>query len=266
MTSRARRADDDSARNPITSRADQVRHFYDSTAAASPDFSLMNYGYADEQVAVERVDDGPEHFCLRLYHRVLRDTDLEGMRVLEVSCGRGGGANFIKQAYRPRVVCGLDLSKGSIELARRRFGKQDGLRFEVGNAERLPYEDDEFGVVLNVEASHLYDDREKFFCEVRRVLVSGGWFFFTDLFDSGVECASILRRCGFSIEAMDDITANVLEALRRDSVRREKIIEETIEPGMREEYKNWSGIENYRAYNRLRNGDWTYLSYMLKAR
>jgi ubiquinone/menaquinone biosynthesis C-methylase UbiE len=247
-------------------RAEQVREFYDATAVASPHFSLMNYGFAPESTGVSAQEDEPEFYCLQLYRQLLRDTDLQGVRVLEVSCGRGGGTNFVKETYKPRVVYGLDLSERSIELARRRFGGIDGLQFEVGNAEKLPYADRVFDAVINVEASHLYDKCETFYYEVRRVLEAGGLFFYADLFESGYESVSPLEHSGFTVLACDDITANVLEALRRDSARRERIIEETIEPDMWEEYKHWSGIRDYRAYNHFRHGDWVYLSYLLKRR
>ena len=84
---------------------------------------------------------------------------VEGRDVLEVSCGRGGGANFVSRTFKPQRYVGVDLSQENIRLARERAARQ-GLTFAIGNAEQLDLADASFDVVINIEASHLYDDRD----------------------------------------------------------------------------------------------------------
>ena len=55
------------------------------------------------------------------------------------------------------------------------------FRFEVGDSESIPFEDEKFDVVLNVESSHCYGDMDQFMSEVTRVLKPGGHFLWCDL-------------------------------------------------------------------------------------
>ena len=50
-----------------------------------------------------------------------------------------------------------------------------------GDAENLPFEDNSFDAIINVESSHCYGNVEQFLREVHRVLRPGGDFLFVDL-------------------------------------------------------------------------------------
>ena len=49
-----------------------------------------------------------------------------------------------------------------------------------GDAQNLPFPDESFDAVINVEASHQYPDFPRFLAEVARVLRPGGHFLYTD--------------------------------------------------------------------------------------
>jgi SAM-dependent methyltransferase len=51
-----------------------------------------------------------------------------------------------------------------------------------GDAEDLPFSDNEFDIVINVESSHNYPNLRRFFEEVARVLRPGGFFSHADVF------------------------------------------------------------------------------------
>jgi hypothetical protein len=48
-----------------------------------------------------------------------------------------------------------------------------------------------------------------------------------------------------------------VQALELDSVRREAIVM-TFPEHMRTDFRDWSGVKDHRAYNRLKNGEWLY--------
>ena len=77
--------------NQTPSRNEQARHFYNVAGTISTDFSFMNYGYAPLSAELSGSSE-PEKYCLQLYRQLIGDTVLKGKRVVEVSCGRGGGA------------------------------------------------------------------------------------------------------------------------------------------------------------------------------
>jgi ubiquinone/menaquinone biosynthesis C-methylase UbiE len=73
----------------------------------------------------------------------------------------------------------LDLNPKGIAFCRRTHNLP-GLDFVHGNAEDLPFDDQSFDAVINVEASHLYPRFPRFLAEVARVLSPGGHFLYTD--------------------------------------------------------------------------------------
>ena len=83
---------------PAESRNEQARQFYNTAATASTDFAFMNYGYAPLSAELAGTPE-PEKYCLQLYRRLLGDADLRGKKVVEVSCGRGGGAAHVAATY-----------------------------------------------------------------------------------------------------------------------------------------------------------------------
>ena len=253
-------APDEESRDAVTEQEERHREFYDAVATSVADVTLMNYGYAPDGPAVEHAP-GSEYFCLELYRHVARPV-VAGSAVLEVSCGRGGGAHFVSRTFEPARLVGVDLSAENLRLARSRFGGAPGLEFREGNAESLDFPDESFDAVMNVEASHLYPDAPRFFAEVFRVLRRGGRFLYADLFwpDSAPEEA--LERAGFVIEERRDVTPNVLRSLELDSERRDGLAEDGMSEVALREFRDWAGVKGYRAYNRFASGEWTYRSFV----
>lgn len=238
------------------SRSEQARQFYNVAATASTEFAFMNYGYGPLGAELAGSTE-PEKYCLQLYRQLLGGASLEGKRVVEVSCGRGGGAAHVARSFKPASYLGIDISEKNLALARQRFGDVKNLSFETGNAEELPLADASCDAVLNVEASHLYDSPARFFGEVRRVLVPGGMFFHVDLAWKDKDPPAMIAAAGFEIVAVEDITSNVVLGLEQDFERREALVASFPE-AMRNDFRDWSGVKGFRAYNRLLNGEWIY--------
>lgn len=240
-----------------------TRDYYNRAANALPQFTVLNYGFSSDPENSVIATNEPEFYCLRLYEHTVRETPLAGRDVLEVSCGRGGGASFVSRAFKPRRYVGVDLSQENVRLAKERAAR-DGLEFTIGNAEQLDLPDQSFDVVINIEASHLYDDRGRFFTEVLRVLRPDGHFCYTDGCWADDDCTADLLAAGFELLERREITDNVIHALRKDSARREALFEAMANRELREEYKNWGGVIGYRAYNRFEAGQTRYFSHRLR--
>ncbi|OBK19157.1 methyltransferase [Mycobacterium asiaticum] len=151
------------------------------TRQVGDDVVFFNFGYEEDPPMGLPLDpaDEPNRYCIQLYHQTASQVDLTGKKVLEVSCGAGGGASYITRNLGPASYTGLDLNPASIEKCRERH-QLPGLDFVQGDAQKLPFPDESFDAVVNVEASHQYPDFPGFLAEVTRVLKPGGHFLYTD--------------------------------------------------------------------------------------
>lgn len=239
-----------------------VRAEYDTAADRLPGLTVLNYGFNDAAAASAVPATDAERYCLQLYEHVVDQVPLEGAQVLEVSCGRGGGAAFIARTYAPARYLGIDLSPGNVRLARERFDLPN-LEFAIGEADALGASA-AFDVVINVEASHLYPERRAFFAEVFRVLKPGGHFCYADGRWQHDDVNAELAAAGFELMRQRDITPNVIEALELDSARREAVAAALDDEPARTAFLDWSGVVGYRAYTRLASGEARYESFLLK--
>jgi SAM-dependent methyltransferase len=106
-------------------------------------------------------------------HLVARLAPGRGERWLDV--GTGTGAVALRAARAGARVTGVDLSPVMIEEARRLAGEQGvGVRYEVGDAERLPYEDASFDVVASALGVFLAPHHAAAGRELARVCRPGG--------------------------------------------------------------------------------------------
>lgn len=173
-------------RNPILLKLLNLRFKYGyrllSRLLTRDDVLFLNYGYEeDPPMALPlAASDEPDRFPIQLYHRTATQVDLADKLVLEVSCGHGGGASYLMRTVHPESYTGLDLNTVGIEFCRNRHNLP-GLDFVVGNAEHLPFPDQSFDAVINVEAAINYQNVSVFFAEVTRVLRPGGHFLYADI-------------------------------------------------------------------------------------
>jgi demethylmenaquinone methyltransferase/2-methoxy-6-polyprenyl-1,4-benzoquinol methylase len=102
-----------------------------------------------------------------------RAVDLAGVgpgdRALDVATGTGDLAVALRA--RGAEVVGLDFSEGMLDLARR---KAPDVRFEVGNALELPYEDASFDAVTVGFGARNFSDLGRGVREMTRVAKLGG--------------------------------------------------------------------------------------------
>lgn len=184
------------------------------------DYKFINCGFARLNGEDEDVDfSQPENLYSlweRLYQEVTGGVDVKGKTALEIGCGRGGGSEYIVKKLGAAAVTAVDLSDVAIELCKASYDVE-GLHFLRGNACDLPFSNDTFDVVVNVESSHCYPSQEQFFREVERVLQPGGVFCFADITESAEHTRRIeqlFSELGFVTRQKQNITQNVVASLR----------------------------------------------------
>ncbi|HEX5105551.1 MAG TPA: class I SAM-dependent methyltransferase [Pirellulaceae bacterium] len=233
------------------------------------DWTFMNYGFtsltSDGPALELQPDDEPNRYSIQLYHHVASAVPLAGLDVLEVGSGRGGGASFVKRYHRPEQLTGVDLSPKAVRFCRDQY-RLEGLSFVPGDAESLPLDDKSFDAVLNVESSHCYGSMPKFLEQVRRVLRPGGHFLFADL-RSAADRDRLHRdieECGMILLEQEDISANVLAALRCESARKLALIEHAVRQPMQNAFRQFAAVEGSEVYDGFKMGATVYLRYLLQ--
>ncbi len=195
----------------------------------------MNYGFEGGNGLELEPEDEPNRMFIQLYSMNIRGVDLEGRDVLEVGSGRGGGASWIAKTHSPARLTGVDFSSEAVGLCKRWYAGQSNLNFVEGNAQDLPFDDESFDVVYNVESSHCYGDMAAFVEQAHRVLRPGGMFCWTDLRDAKTMTTlpSLFESKGFEIMESTDVVQEVIKALDEINESKMKAIEENVPKSVR---------------------------------
>ena len=115
--------------------------------------------------------DNPAEAAARLNEIMLARLPLEeGMTVLDLGCGVGGPACFIAEKTHCQVI-GLSNSPLGLAEAERyakERGVQDLVRFHLGEATRMPFDDNSFDALWSCEAIHNVEGKEPLAREIAR--------------------------------------------------------------------------------------------------
>jgi ubiquinone/menaquinone biosynthesis C-methylase UbiE len=141
-----------------------------------------------------------------------------------------------------------------------------GIRFLCGDATLLPFADEAFDVVVNVEASHCYPDFRKFLAEVRRVLRPGGSLLMADMRkDHTLEAwRGDIDGSGLEKVAEEEITEHVVRALESTSDRVSALIRESAPRLTRRFFGHFAATKGTSVYNRLKSGELRYVRFALR--
>jgi ubiquinone/menaquinone biosynthesis C-methylase UbiE len=247
---------------------------------------LMNYGYAaleptvDDGEAQASAASGAPHgqvtdgFGLALYGAVAAGAELTGRDLLEVGCGRGGGSAFLFERFAPRSMTGVDLAHIAIDRCRRHYARP-GLTFLAADAQQLPFPDESFDAVVNVESSHCYPDMAAFLAEVRRVLRPGGLLLLADFRPTSSppghanqDDVPALRRqlaeAGMRTITEQDITAEVLRARTLATPAVRAYMQRRVPRALRRRALEFSAIEGTPIYRSFAERRLTYLRFVLE--
>jgi ubiquinone/menaquinone biosynthesis C-methylase UbiE len=176
-------------------------------------------------------------------------------RVVDFCAGLGGPARYLAHRYGADVT-GIELTptrvKGAVELTRL-VGLQNSVRVIEGNVMRAPLPDASVDVVVSQEALLHVPDKERALAEAFRILKPGGRIAFTDwvahrpLSDADKKLmwqgmavadlynpqtyAELIKRVGFTVNSVQDLTADWGIILKQRLAMYRKLREEAQQSG-----------------------------------
>jgi fatty-acid O-methyltransferase len=248
-------------------RAIQKPFYAYLTRRVDDDVVFLNWGYEVNPPLGIPLDASDERnrYPIQLYHVTATQAGgIAGKRVLEVGCGRGGGASYLTRALRPESYVGLDLNKSGIEFCRRPH-QLPGLQFVHGHAEELPFPDESFDAVINVESSHCYPHFDRFLSEVARVLRPGGAFLYADV-RPYFQCAqweAVLNAVpAMQVTSGREINAEVLRGMELNSPRWEAMWDSAVPRFLHR--VSVAPVEGAAIYRDVQSGQKSYRMYCLQ--
>ena len=244
----------------------KIWYWYISTIDKNAQVIFMNYGYSKENQKLDlKKEDEQNRYSIQLYNNTASGADLKGKDVLEIGCGRGGGLSYINRYLHPNKVSGMDLNKKAIQFCKKHY-KESNNTFVQGDAQKLPFDEASFDIVLNVESSHRYPQVDVFLSEVSRVLKPGGLLLFTDFRQKkGLEqLDNQIKESNFDFVRKENITDNVVESLTLSTPERTALIEKLVPKFLHDLAHNFAGTKDSPTYNRFKSHYFEYVYYVLK--
>ena len=107
-------------------------------------------------------------------------------RLLDVGCGTGALLERLSESYPAALLSGVDPVPEMLAVARRKLPSEVTLR--EGWAERLPFDSEQFDVVVSCNAFHYIRQPVAALLEMSRVLRPGGQLVITDWCDDYLAC------------------------------------------------------------------------------
>ncbi len=250
----------------ITSHPYLLKKWYDiiSTLDKNADLTYINFGFKSVN---KKHSDVPDHLKhqLAMYQHVIHGTVLRNKKIVEIGSGRGGGAYFITQHYHPQIYIGLDFSSKAINFCQTRLSLKN-LQFMVGDAQKVPLENEIADIVINIESAQLYNNIFKFIDEVYRIMRPQGFFLIAFNYPKhkfpGV--LSYFKKKKFLIIKKENITKQVLAAMKSDETTKKQLIEKKVPYVLRSGFKAFVGVEGSSSYELMKSGKVQYIFFKLQ--
>jgi ubiquinone/menaquinone biosynthesis C-methylase UbiE len=143
--------------------------------------TLRKLGKPMEGLTVE--DLAPvDHFHARGFPATVELADRlsirPGQHIVDIGCGLGGPARYMAKRFQC-VVSGIDITPTFVEAGNKLTAlvrMQAQVKIELGDGQRLPYENGQFDGGYSQHVTMNVPDRARFYAEAFRVLKPGAFF------------------------------------------------------------------------------------------
>jgi len=113
-----------------------------------------------------------------VYNKIIELADLNGNeKTLDIGCGSGKLDLMIAKILDKGLIYGIDAAPKMIEIAKRKAKEESyKIDYKIGNSSKLPYENNEFDIVLTCLMFHHlnYEEKSQTIKEIFRILKQNG--------------------------------------------------------------------------------------------
>lgn len=155
--------------DPDQPKKEQVKQMFDSIAA--------NYDKLNGTLSLG-IDDYWRRDALKELKKYPHQ------QLLDIATGTGDFAILAQKILQPEKITAVDISEGMMNVGKEKVaarGLQDTISFEVQDCANLTFADNSFDVATVAFGVRNFEDIDKSFQEVLRVLKPGGVFLFIEL-------------------------------------------------------------------------------------
>jgi ubiquinone/menaquinone biosynthesis C-methylase UbiE len=147
--------------------------------ADAADVAREDYDQWHAQFDLDDGADSPWHELVKAHLDPRRD--LDGRRVLEIGCGRGGFSAWIARSSSPAEQVAMDFSEVAVRKGRAAAANAglSRITWEMGDIQNIPRADASFDTVISCETIEHVPDPARAVRELARVLRPGGRLFLT---------------------------------------------------------------------------------------
>lgn len=130
----------------------------------------------------EDYDSGPNSNWLQAWQTKIVEvmSPEPDLQILDVGCGTGFAVRQLSQALREGKVSGLDISQAMLAKAKTNTANCDNVELLLGDAENLPYENEQFDRLMCANCFHYFPNLLRVTQEFYRVLKPGGTVYILD--------------------------------------------------------------------------------------
>lgn len=109
--------------------------------------------------------------CYRAVMEELKRRDFSTL--VDIGCGTGKMLELISESFQEKAICGIDISPGSIKVAKAQLGNKVDLL--VGDVDDLPLDEKSVDIALNMHSFHHYPHPSTSLKEMKRIIKDGGY-------------------------------------------------------------------------------------------
>ena len=122
---------------------------------------------------------GPAYFVPYAIETAKRAAAFHPKTILEVACGTGIVTKELCKSIREGIITATDISADMLSVAKEKLSSEKNIIWKEANAMELPFADEKFDLVVCQFGAKFFQDKQKAFSEMHRVLKKSGKFIFS---------------------------------------------------------------------------------------